>query len=181
MVSSASADGAAVERTNRNLNLVEELAHRLRRRYGWVELEELRSYAYLGLALAARAYEADRGLPFVNYAARKALYLAVDEMRRDRLVCRADADLPSCFRLQPDLRDPHGDGGHSHLERRDLLRTLLEHIGDDDRRLLMMRYADELTFREIAEVLGRSESAVCIHHQTLLDRLRQTARRRGFC
>ena len=47
--------------------LANRIASRLQRTYSWVGLDDLRSYAYLGMALAAKAYQSDRGVPFEQF------------------------------------------------------------------------------------------------------------------
>ncbi|MFZ9856768.1 MAG: RNA polymerase sigma factor [Roseiflexaceae bacterium] len=47
-----------------------------------------------------------------------------------------------------------------HVESDEMFRTMLENLNDDQRRVLLMRYRDDLTFAEIATALDRSEGAV---------------------
>ncbi|MGB4595643.1 MAG: sigma-70 family RNA polymerase sigma factor [Anaerolineaceae bacterium] len=56
-------------------------------------------------------------------------------------------------------------------ERSQELSKLISILNEDDRELLYLRYQGEITFREIAQVLGRSESAVKKQHLRLLARL----------
>jgi RNA polymerase sigma-70 factor (ECF subfamily) len=54
------------------------------------------------------------------------------------------------------------DVGHA-VERRDELRRVraaLRDISDERRRVVILRFVDELSCREIGEVVGRSEGAV---------------------
>ena len=56
-----------------------------------------------------------------------------------------------------------GEGPESTLlkdERTQLVASMLEELPDDARELLALRYGDELKHRDIARVLGSSESAV---------------------
>lgn len=46
------------------LHLAGRIAVRLKRRYAWVSMDELRGYALYGLVVAAEQYQADRGVPF---------------------------------------------------------------------------------------------------------------------
>ncbi len=164
--------GLAVE----HLPLANRIASRLHRWYSWVALDDLRSYAYLGLALAERSYESDRGVPFVQFAWRKGMFLAIDEMRKDGVLSRRRAKPgPTFTALTPELPDPVACGRQEEMERRDLCSTLLRKLRKQDRQLLSMYYADQLTFREIAKVFEISESAVCLRHKALLKRLRKLA------
>ena len=71
-----------------HVSLASGIAARLHRLYSWVAIEDLHSYAYLGLALAAKAYQDDRGVPFPQFAWRKGMFLAIDEMRKDGVLSR---------------------------------------------------------------------------------------------
>ncbi|MHC4985941.1 MAG: sigma-70 family RNA polymerase sigma factor [Planctomycetota bacterium] len=160
-----------------NLPLSDGIAARLRRLYCWVPIEDLKSYAYLGLALAAKAYEPSRGVPFPQFAWRKGMYLAIDEMRKDGVLSRRrTTPAPTFGTLTPDIPDPYGPKGHAAVDRKDMCTSLLKKLRPQDRQLLMMYYSDELTFKEIAKVFDISESAVCLRHKALIERLRRLGR-----
>ena len=164
--------GLAVE----NLPLANRIASRLRRWYSWVALDDLRSYAYLGMALAEKNYESDRGVPFAQFAWRKGMFLAIDEMRKDGVLSRRRATPgPTFTPLTPELPDPDARDRQDEMERRDLCASLLRKLRRQDRQLLTMYYADQLTFREIAKIFQISESAVCLRHKALIKRLRKLA------
>ena len=74
-----------------HMPIAERIASRLHHWYGWVDMDDLRSYAYLGLALAAKKYRADRGVPFGIFACRKGTFIAIDEMRKDGVLRRRQA------------------------------------------------------------------------------------------
>jgi RNA polymerase sigma factor (sigma-70 family) len=131
------------------------------------------------MALAAKSYESDRGVPFVNFVSRKGMYMAIDEMRKDGVLRRRrNTPGPKMTALTPELPDPHGERGHSKLETYDLVGALMSRLRDQDRQLLMMYYADDLTFREIAKVFNISESAVCLRHKALMQKLQKMANRK---
>lgn len=180
MSSKEKTEGSRASLAADHIALARGIASRLHRSYTWIALDDLRGYAYLGLALAAQAYKADRGVPFDCFASRKGMFLAIDEMRKDGVVRRRRAKMPVTIEpMVGDVPDPRGDGGRDAMETRDLCTVLLDKLHADDRRLLMLYYADSLTFRQIARVFGISESAVCLRHKMLLNKLRTLARRRG--
>lgn len=154
------------------------IASRLHHRYGWVDMDDLRSYAYLGLTLAAKRYRADRGVAFEMFASRKGMFLAIDEMRKDGVLRRrrAGPGLTTTV-LTADIPDPRGSRSYERLERRDMCRMLLGRLRTQDRQLVMMYYADGMTFREIAKVFSISESAACLRHKAALGTLRRIARK----
>ena len=171
---------AAGEWARKSLAMANRIALRLHRSYGWVGMDDLGSYAYLGLVKAARIYEAGRGVPFEVFAFRKAMYLAIDEMRKDGVLKRRrTAPGPSVGVLPPDIPDPSGPKALASLERRDICTTLLGKLRRKDRQLLLMYYADQMTFKQIAEVFDISESAVCLRHKALIERLRRLSRMAG--
>jgi len=181
--STMTSDAGGPDLLRQHLPMVQQIARRLNRCYSWVDRDDLRGYASLGLALAARSFDPGRGIPFARYAATKATFLAVDEMRRDGLVQRDRRGRhPRMVPLQMDICDPGARDRRDRVEKRDLCEALLRKIRSEDRQLLLMYYADELTFREIAEVFSISESAVCLRHKALMRRLRRltASSRRGL-
>jgi len=172
-----------------HLPMAEQLAARLRRRYTWVRQDDLHSYALLGLSMAAEAFDPDRNVPFAKYASHKAFFWAVDEMRRDGLVRRKTAKpLPKTFSLGtladsdgtsvPDPPDARAGLAQTRLEARDFCAVLLRRLPERDRKILLLHYADQMTFREVGRVLGVSESAICLRHKALMGKLRRLANAR---
>jgi RNA polymerase sigma factor (sigma-70 family) len=167
--------------------LSQQIARSLKRRYPWVEMDDLEGYAFLGLALAAKGYRAELGIPFPSYAGRKGMFLAVDEMRRARILRHASAAKRPRF-VGINALDPQGepigaleaastdsDRDMARLEARDTLAFLMGQLRPQDRRLLLLHYADGLNFREMGAVLGLSESGACLRHKSLLAKLRHLA------
>jgi RNA polymerase sigma-70 factor, ECF subfamily len=58
-------------------------------------------------------------------------------------------------------------------ELRGLVQTALARLSEDDREVLVLRYLEDLSTREIAAVLGLSESAVKMRQLRALQRLRE--------
>lgn len=158
-----------------HVELAGKIACRLCRSYSWVGIDDLRSYAYLGLALAERAFRPELGVPFVKFAWRKAMFLAIDEMRKDGVVSRKDARRTTCSALPFETADPQSGALLRCVDRTDLYDSLMMGLKDRDHRLVEMYYTDGMTFREIARVFGITESAVCLRHKTLINKLRVLA------
>ena len=78
--------------------------------------------------------------------------------------------------LTPEIPDPTGPKAFASLERRDMCESLLGKLKDCDRKLLMMYYADQMTFVQIGVVLGLSESGARLRHKSVLAKLRRVAR-----
>lgn len=173
--------------TSLGVILSRQIARSLKRRYPWVDLDDLEGYAFLGVALAAKGYKAELGVPFPNHAGKKGMFLAVDEMRRARILRHASAAKRPHF-VGLIALDSHGDPidavepastdsdrDMARLEARDTLASLMGELRPQDRKLLLLHYADGLTFREMGVVLGLSESGVCLRHTSVLARLRHLA------
>jgi RNA polymerase sigma factor for flagellar operon FliA len=62
------------------------------------------------------------------------------------------------------------------LGREDLLRLVAQKLSVQEHRLVYLKYWEELSMREIGELLGLSESRVCKIHAQLLERLRDRLR-----
>ncbi|MBS3735167.1 MAG: sigma-70 family RNA polymerase sigma factor [Phycisphaerae bacterium] len=162
------------------------IARRLKRRYGWIDREELYSYALWGVVQAKERFDPDRGVAFEPFASRKGMYLAIDEMRKDGLLRRANSNAPLEIHTSAmdssdetadagELPDPTAEGAQKRFEAREACRSLLGRLPAEDRRLLMLYYSESMTFAEIAEVFEISESAVCLRHKAVLHRLRRLA------
>jgi len=175
------------EMAREHINIARQIASRLKRRYTWVAMEDLYSYALLGLTQSANAYDPSRGVPFPNYASQKGLFWAIDEMRKDSVLRRrSSANMPRVLPFSdaansntdegwtPDIQDLKADHARDLMEVRDLSRTLLKRLDEPDRNLLMMYYTEHMTFREIAKILKISESSVCLRHKALIKRLRRS-------
>ncbi len=154
------------------MTMANQIASRLHRSYGWVGVDDLRSYAYLGLVLAEKAYNPDMGVPFVKYAWRKAAFLAIDEMRKDGTVSRKDSHKLNCAPLTFETADPQGEDLYQQIDTTDLYDSLMDQLSDSEREFLAMYYADGMTFKEISRIFGISESAACLRHKATIRKLR---------
>ena len=182
-VLSASASGLVEQ----HLPLARQISARLRRRCSWVAMDELYSYSLLGLTRAAGIYDPAYGVPFANFASQKAMFLAIDEMRKDGILQRRStkstartvsltSDGDDSGTWWNDLPDESADEDHERFENREFLRVLLTKLPDGDRQFLVMYYADEMTLKEIARVVSMSESSVCLRHKALINRMRKLAK-----
>lgn len=158
-----------------HVGLADQISRRLLRRYCWVGLDDLHSYAYLGLTLAARAYDPKRGVPFDRFASTKAMFLAIDEMRKDGILRRSDSTARTVDLAGIDIEtpDPSSNRQLEMLELREFCTELLRKINKPDRELLLMIYAERMTYKEISAIYHISESAICLRHKSLMQRLRK--------
>ncbi|MGE3961793.1 MAG: FliA/WhiG family RNA polymerase sigma factor [Dehalococcoidia bacterium] len=82
------------------------------------------------------------------------------------------------------VADPDGEDFSADLERQELIGDLalaIRDLPDREQLILSLYYKEELTMREVSEVLGISESRVCQLHARALTRLRAgvTSRQQG--
>jgi len=73
------------------------------------------------------------------------------------------------------VADPDGEDFSTDLERQELIGDLasaIRELPDREQLILSLYYKEELTMREVSEVLGISESRVCQLHARALSRLR---------
>jgi RNA polymerase sigma factor (sigma-70 family) len=175
MADTGTAEQETADLVGSNLTLAREISRRLHFVYRWVAEDDIRGYAYLGLVLAAKRFDEGRGVPFKRFASYKAAMLAVDEMRRDGLLRRRGAKKRAEAPLTGDFHDPRGGHPFDRAEAREFCASLLAKLKADERRLVLLYYADQLTFAEIAGVFRISESAVSLRHKAVLRKLRKLA------
>ncbi len=89
----------------------------------------------------------------------------VDYYRQDRPTWPLDA----ASEIARDTPDPLAQAAHD--ERLEHLARLVEGLDEEKRELLRLRFAGELTYREIGQIVGRSEGAVKMAVHRLLRRL----------
>ena len=172
-----------------HIQIAKQIAARLKRRYTWVAMEDLYSYSLLGLTMSARAFDPSRGVPFPNFAAQKGLFWAIDEMRKDGILRRkSSANMPRIVPFSeavgssvcdenwtPDVEDNHSHTVQQNFEIHDLCVELLNRITPQERDLIILYYKKQLTFRQISQIFGISESSVCLMHKALIQKLRRLA------
>jgi RNA polymerase sigma-70 factor (ECF subfamily) len=118
------------------------------------EAEDVTQQVFAKLADSLRHYE-DRGAPFLSWLVRLARNAAIDQLRSRRAVPVAEP----IERLAPTEEG-------SARERRETLRSALERLPEDQREIIVLRHLGGLAPAEIAQRLGRSESAVNgLHHR----------------
>jgi RNA polymerase sigma-70 factor (ECF subfamily) len=117
------------------------------------EAEDVTQQVFAKLSDSLARYE-DRGAPFLSWLVRLARNAAIDHLRQRRAIPVAEPVLAST----PD------DGAAS--DRREILRSALEVLPEDQRQIIVLRHLGGLAPAEIARRLGRSESAINgLHHR----------------
>jgi RNA polymerase sigma-70 factor (ECF subfamily) len=95
----------------------------------------------------------DRGVPFFAWLLRLARNVAIDHLRSNRLT-------PTENVLDPDV------ASGADMDRAEVVREALATLPDEQRKVVILRHVVGLTPGEIADKIGRSESAVHgLHHR----------------
>jgi RNA polymerase sigma-70 factor (ECF subfamily) len=135
-------------------------------------------------------YLARRPLPYYLWLRDIALERLIDLQRRHgaqkRSVRREEpAAAPLADESMCELADRLAARGSSpsqgaqREELRHRVRQALDRLGERDREVLVLRHLEQMSTREIAAVLGLSESAVKVRHLRALQRLRELLRDRS--
>ncbi|HLN04348.1 MAG TPA: sigma-70 family RNA polymerase sigma factor [Bryobacteraceae bacterium] len=124
--------------------------------------EDLTSDVFHKALANLRSYEW-RGVPFAAWLIRIAANAVVDQSKR------AAREVPA----RDDLPEPSAQPNMEGLEDRALLFRLVNQLPDDQRRVIQERFVDEMSIREIAGRLGRSEGAVKQLQLRALEKLRK--------
>ena len=175
------------------LPLVERVAKRVARRLPRsVSLDDLVGAGSLGLIDAVKRFDPERAPSFAAYAELRIRGAILDHLRSlDWLprsmrasVKRGESDAAV---VSIDERDGVGFDGFAGsspspvtvLERREQradLAAAIAQLPERTRRVLALYYVDELTLKEVGEVLGVTESRVCQLHGEAVLRLRGALR-----
>ena len=123
-------------------------AYIARRVRGREETEDLTSDVFYR-ALASLPRFEWRGVPFVAWLIRIAANAIADRLKRQH----------HSNSLDP-VADDRVDRSFEDVERRAQLFRLVDQLPVDQRRVIVMRFAEEKSIREIAQELGRTEGAV---------------------
>ena len=131
---------------------------------------------FIRVYVARNRFDASRRFkPWVLCIARN---LCLNELKRKKAV-----PMESLEEYATDARDDHGDLMHAEVsgpaealltkERHELLHAILNDLGDEARELVMMRFFERMSAREIAEVTGSTEGAVRTRLHRILKSLRE--------
>jgi RNA polymerase sigma factor for flagellar operon FliA len=74
------------------------------------------------------------------------------------------------------LEDLHGDAPGEKLTREEIMRLVTQRLSVQEYRIVYLKYWEELSMREIGELMKLSESRVCKVHARLLERLKDRFR-----
>jgi RNA polymerase sigma-70 factor (ECF subfamily) len=132
------------------LNFHRVYAYVLRRVHNRVDAQDLTAHVFQQ-ALAHLGKFSWRGAPFATWLYRIASNAIADQARRKSREVAEESNTVSASPGTTDLE---------FIERRARVFKAVAKLPEDQRRVIMLRFADEKSVREIADELGRSEGAV---------------------
>lgn len=151
------------------------------------EVDDVVQAAFLTLTTALKNFDPDQSLPrFVCLVTDRVL---IDEYRKGRAAKRdGEVDIPgdsetvdsiiSAVPADDDLQDERVEKAEQAVH----LKAALDGLDPRCRRLVTLRFIDELSFKEIAHNVGQTENTVTVQTRRCLDSLRDKflhSRRRG--
>ena len=133
------------------------------------EAEDLTAQAFLQAWAAIERYQI-RGAPFVSWVMRIAHNLGVSHLRSRK----PGTELPEI------LVDQSREGNPEEVLQRqaegDRVREAILHLRDEHRRVIILRFVQDLDYREVAEIVGKSVPAVRVIQHRALNALRRQMR-----
>jgi RNA polymerase sigma-70 factor (ECF subfamily) len=120
------------------------------------EAEDAAQETFLKAYRNLKRYDPSR--KFINWVLAIASNHCVDRLRKRRMTL-VSLDTITPWKAPVD-RSPTLEGWAVRSESEEEIRTLLEHLGDQDRAAIVLRYWYDMSYAEIAEALDLSESAV---------------------
>lgn len=136
------------------------------------EAEDLTAQAFLQAWAAIERYQI-RGAPFVSWVMRIAHNLGVSHLRSRK----PGTELPEI------LVDQSREGNPEEVLQRqaegDRVREAILHLRDEHRRVIILRFVQDLDYREVAEIVGKSVPAVRVIQHRALNALREQMRPSG--
>ncbi len=130
------------------------------------EAEDLTAQAFLQAWQAIPRYQT-RAAPFVSWLLRIAHNLGVSYLRSRK----QNAELPETLIDHSRLQNPEAA-----LERRlnnERVREAILKLRDEHRKVIILRFVEDLEYREVAEILGKSVAAVRVIQHRALNALRK--------
>ena len=130
------------------------------------EAEDLTAQAFLQGWQAIERYQI-RGAPFVSWLMRIAHNLGVSHLRSRR----PSAELPET--LVDRSRDGNPDDVLQRQADGERVREAILRLREEHRRVIILRFVEDLAYREVAEIVGKSVPAVRVIQHRALNALRK--------
>ncbi len=130
------------------------------------EAEDLTSQTFLRAWEAIDRYQV-RGAPFVSWLLRIAHNLGVSYLRSKRESSQLhDGIVDDKLR-----RDP--ESSYQQTAEEELVREAILRLRDEQRQVIILRFIEDLDYREVAEIIGKSVAAIRVIQHRALNALRK--------
>jgi RNA polymerase sigma-70 factor (ECF subfamily) len=130
------------------------------------EAEDLTAQTFLRAWEAIDRYQV-RGAPFVSWLLRIAHNLGVSHLRAKR----ETSQLHDGIIDQKMRRDP--ESSYQQTEEEELVRLAILRLRDEQRQVIILRFIEDLDYREVAEIIGKSVAAIRVIQHRALNALRK--------
>ncbi len=134
------------------------------------EAEDLTAQAFLQGWVAIERYQI-RGAPFVSWLLRIAHNLGVSYLRSRK----ESAQLPETLQDHGSQRNPE-EAIQQRLDGERVRNAILQ-LRDEQRRVIILRFVEDLDYQEVAEIVGKSVAAVRVIQHRALNALRKQMQR----
>ena len=130
------------------------------------EAEDLTSQTFLRAWEAIDRYQV-RGAPFVSWLLRIAHNLGVSHLRSKRESSQLhDGIVDETLR-----RDP--ESVYARTAEEELVREAILRLRDEQRQVIILRFIEDLDYREVSEIIGKSVAAIRVIQHRALNALRK--------
>lgn len=130
------------------------------------EAEDLAAQTFLRAWEAIDRYQV-RGAPFVSWLLRIAHNLGVSHLRARRETSQIhDGIVDDKMR-----RDP--ESAYQQTAEEELVREAILRLRDEQRQVIILRFIEDLDYREVAEIIGKSVAAIRVIQHRALNSLRK--------
>jgi RNA polymerase sigma-70 factor (ECF subfamily) len=130
------------------------------------EAEDLTSQTFLRAWEAIDRYQV-RGAPFVSWLLRIAHNLGVSYLRARR----DSSQLHDGIVDETMRRDP--ESSFQQTEEEEMVRAAILKLRDEQRQVIILRFIEDLDYREVAEIIGKSVAAIRVIQHRALNALRK--------
>jgi RNA polymerase sigma-70 factor, ECF subfamily len=130
------------------------------------EAEDLTAQTFLKAWEAINRYQV-RGAPFISWLLRIAHNLGVSHLRARRETSQLHDGLAD-DKLR---RDP--EWSYQQTAEEELVREAILQLRDEQRQVIILRFIEDLDYREVAEIIGKSVAAIRVIQHRALNSLRK--------
>jgi len=130
------------------------------------EAEDLTAQAFMKAWEAIERYQI-RGAPFVSWLLRIAHNLGVSHLRSRKETSEIHEGIVDT----KSRRDP--ESAYQQTAEEELVREAIMHLRDEQRQVIILRFIEDLDYREVADIIGKSVAAIRVIQHRALNSLRK--------